>query len=49
MREKIESEVQRSVESFEEDSERGSVVFWIRIHTVKMTGERFGQGVGLDS
>ena len=38
-KEKIESALLRSLESFEEDFERGSVEFWIRKHAVKMTGE----------
>ena len=43
MREKIESAVLRSLESFEEDFERGSVVFWIRNHAIKMNGDRLGR------
>ena len=47
MREKIESAVLRSLESFEEDFERGSFEIRFRNHTVKMTGEQPGRrGLG---
>ena len=51
MRDKIESAVLRSLESFEEDFEKGSVALLIRNHAVKITGARLekrglGRGLG---